>query len=162
MNFVWIMGHLGADAEVRYTSDGRKVVTLRVAVNEKRKGKEETIWYRVTIWGERYDKMLPYLTKGSGVVVGGTMHKPEIYTDRNGNQQISLEITAEHLSFNPFGRSDRSQQNQPAQQHGSFGMTAPQSPAPFGGYGDAEYGGSDYEEEFKHHSPSREGNEMPF
>ncbi len=110
MNHVHIAGHLGADPEVRFTSGGQKVTVLRVACNNKRSGKEETIWWKVTIWGEQFDKMITYFKKGSPIMVFGELSKPEIYTDRDGKPQISLNLTASSLQFSPFGRS---QENKP-------------------------------------------------
>ena len=121
MNQLTIMGNLGADPEVRFTSSGLKVTTLRVAANQKRSGKEETTWWRVTIWGEQFDKMMPFLKKGSSIIVMGEMSKPEIYNNRDGQPQISLNMTAYNLSFSPFGRGDRSQQQE---QHSSMGGDA--------------------------------------
>jgi len=94
MNQLTIMGHLGTEPEVRFTSSGQKVTTLRVAENQRRGGKDETLWWRVTIWGEHLDKMISYLKKGSAVIAVGDMSKPEIYNDRDGNPQISLNMTA--------------------------------------------------------------------
>jgi len=111
MNFIQIMGHLGADAESRFTPNGQKVTNLRVATTSRKGGKEETVWYKVTIWGDRFDKMLPYLKKGSGLVIVGELNKPEIYTDREGKPQISLEVTAEFIRFSPFGKGDKSGDN---------------------------------------------------
>lgn len=108
MNMIQIMGHLGADAETRFTPSGQKVTNLRIATSVRKGGKEETVWYRVTIWGDRFDKMLPYLKKGSGLIVVGELNKPEIYTDREGRSQIALEITAEFIRFSPFGKGDKS------------------------------------------------------
>lgn len=108
MNHVHIAGHLGSDPEVRFTSGGQKVTALRVACNSKKGGKEETTWWKVTIWGEQFDKMIPYLKKGSPVMVFGELAKPEIYTDREGNPQVSLNLTASSIQFSPFGRSQES------------------------------------------------------
>ncbi len=106
MNQTTIAGNLGADPEVRFTSSGQKVTSLRVAARARRSGKDETIWWKVTIWGEQFDKMIVHLKKGSSVVVVGEMSKPEIYTDREGKPQVSLGITAYNVSFSPFGRPD--------------------------------------------------------
>lgn len=101
MNYTTLAGHLGADPETRFTSGGQKVTTLRLAARGR---KGETIWWRVTIWGEQFDKLISYLKKGSSVIAMGEISKPEIYTDREGKQQVSMEITAHHLTFSPFGR----------------------------------------------------------
>lgn len=131
MNFIQIMGRLGVDAETRFTPSGQKVTNLRVATTSRKGGKEETVWYKVTIWGDRFDKMLPYLKKGSAIVVAGELNKPEIYTDREGKPQISLEVTAETIRFNPFGGGEKSQDNK--QQENMQGQYA-DNRAPAGAY----------------------------
>ena len=103
MILIQIAGHLGADPETRFTPNGQKVTSLRVATNIRRGGKEKTVWWKVTLWGDRFDRKLPYLKKGSAVFLLGEMGIPEIYQDREGNPQISLEIIAEYVGFNPFG-----------------------------------------------------------
>lgn len=107
MNQMTIAGHLGADPEVRFTASGQKVTTLRVAARVRRSSKgDETIWWRVTIWGEQFDKMIPHFKKGSPIIVFGELSKPEIFTDRDGRPQVSMNITANHVLFSPFGRPD--------------------------------------------------------
>ncbi len=145
MNIIQIAGHLGADVETRVTPDGQKVSTIRVATNSKKAGREETIWWRVTLWGDRWDKILPYLTKGASIIIVGEMQKPEIYKNREGQPQISLDIRAEMVRFSPFGKSERSgaegqqhaqpyaAQNQPA--HGMQSGFAPASAPPATPYG---------------------------
>jgi single-strand DNA-binding protein len=111
MNFLNLAGHLGADPETRFTSNGKKVTTLRLATRSRRgKNNDETIWWRVTVWGETYDAMLPHLKKGSAIMVCGEMHKPEIFTDRDGKPQVSMEITASYIQFSPFGKPAGTQQ----------------------------------------------------
>lgn len=117
MNKILIMGRLGADAETRFTAGGQKVTSFRAAVNSRRGGKDETAWYRVTIWGDRFDKLLPYLKKGSALIVSGEL-RAEIYMDKEGKPQISLEVTADSINFNPFGSgTSESGQQQPQQQN---------------------------------------------
>jgi len=120
MNIVEIAGHLGADPETRFTNS-LKVTTLRIATNSRRAGKEETTWWRATLWGDRFDKLMPYLKKGSAVIIIGEMKKPEIYTGKDGQPQVSLEITAEIIRFSPFGRTNREGGQQQGGQQGGFG-----------------------------------------
>lgn len=110
MNIIEIAGRLGGDPEVRFTPNGQKVTTFRVATNQKRAGKDETIWWRVTVWGERFDKMMTYLKKGSAVIVLGELQKPEVYNNKEGKPQVSLEITAEMIRFSPFGKGGQEQE----------------------------------------------------
>ncbi len=126
MNFLQIFGRLGADPETRFTSNGQKVTSFRVACNVRKGGKDDTMWWRVTVWGDRFDKMMPYLKKGSAVIVMGAMNKPEIYTSRDGASQISLEMTAESIHFSPFGTgtgTGRSDQAASPAEAGNFGET---------------------------------------
>lgn len=109
---VIIAGHLGADVETRYTDKGKKVSTIRVAANTRRAGRDETVWWRVTLWGDDFDNILPYLKKGSGVIVMGDFVRNEIYMDREGKPQMSLEVSARTIEFNPFGRSDKAGEGQ--------------------------------------------------
>lgn len=126
MNHLVIAGNLGADPEVRFTSTGQKVTTFRIAVNNRRGGKEETFWWRVTVWGEQFDKLIAYLKKGSSVLVMGDMNKPEIYQDREGKPQISLGITAYNITFSPFGRSSSSSSTEQQSYQPSAGNQYPQ------------------------------------
>jgi len=112
MILIEIAGYLGSDPEERYTATGKRVVGLRVATHIHHAGHDETLWWRVSIWGERYDKMLPYLKKGSAVIIVGEMGKPETYVSKDGTTQISLSLTAEIIKFSPFGRSDRVSEKQ--------------------------------------------------
>ena len=114
MNQMMLMGHLGGDPEVRFTSSGKKVTTLRMAVNRRRGGKEETLWWRITLWGEQFDELLKYFKKGSAVVATGEMLKPEIFTNKEGHPQVSLNLVAYHISFSPFGKGDRGEHLQPS------------------------------------------------
>jgi single-strand DNA-binding protein len=151
MIIIEIAGHLGADPEARFTPGGQKVTSLRVATNTRKSGKDETVWWRVTIWGERFDKMMPYLKKGSAIIVIGEMGKPEIYTDKEGRPQVSLDLTAEMIRFSPFGRSDRGGQepaspgqtnySQPAAASSSYNEPSYTSQAP-GGFGNTPFAGS--------------------
>ena len=119
MNFLTLMGNLGADPEVRFTSSGQKVTTLRLADNDSRRtGAKETNWWRVTLWGEKFDGIVSHLKKGSAVIVIGDMEKPQIYTDREGRPQISLNMTAYHVRFPDFMRRDRREEGKDVAQDG--------------------------------------------
>lgn len=107
MNHIMIAGHLGADPESRFTADGRKVTSFRVATNVRKGGQDQTVWFRVSVWGDRFDKMMVHIKKGSAVIVHGEMGAPQIYNDKNGQPQVSIDITADRISFSPFGKGDR-------------------------------------------------------
>ena len=157
MNLLQLAGHLGSDPETRFTPNGQKVTTFRLAINGKKAGKEFTMWWRITVWGEH--RLLPYLKKGSAVIVAGEMQKPEIYTDKEGRPQVSLEMTAEVIRFSPFGKNERSgeQAQSGANSYGSY--ATPSTQAAYAGVesGEASFGGfNQFGSDFK------EDEEIPF
>ncbi len=131
MNFVQIAGHLGADPETRFTQSGKKVTTLRVAARSRRGQQDETIWWRVVIWDDQFKNMLPHFKKGSAIIVFGEMNKPEIFNDREGKPQISLEVVAVQLQFSPFGKPSQGT-SQETRSSGSYAK--PSEPMPGSGY----------------------------
>lgn len=120
MNQLIIMGYLGGDPETRFTTSDQKVTNFSVAQNQKQRGKDVTLWWRVTVWGEKFDKMISYLKKGKPVIVVGEMSEPEIY-EREGKPRLSLSMTAYQLYFSPFGsgRNQDEKEGKPFQQGGS-------------------------------------------
>lgn len=84
-----ITGNIGKDADVIQTRDGRGVLTFSVAVNEN---KDETpTWYDVFVNGN-YDKMAPYLVKGTRVLVRGRL-RAGMWTNQQGKSSISLQVS---------------------------------------------------------------------
>lgn len=118
MILVEIAGYLGSDPEERFTATGKRVISLRVGTRVHQGGRDETVWWRVNIWGDRFDKLLPHLKKGSAVIIVGEMSKPETYVGKDGQTQVSLTLNAEIVKFSPFGRTDRpAEQESPAKGH---------------------------------------------
>lgn len=89
MQEVIITGNIGKDAEVIQTRDGRGVLTFSVAVNENKE--EAPTWYDVFVNGN-YDKMAPYLVKGTRVLVRGRL-KAGMWTNQQGKSGMSLQVS---------------------------------------------------------------------
>ena len=81
-------GNLGRDPEQRETSNGKKVTSFSVAC---RTGQDETTWVKCTVWGNRGDVVMQYMTKGSRVTVAGKGKLAE-YKTNEGEQRQSLDI----------------------------------------------------------------------
>ncbi len=103
MNTITLCGRLGRDAEIKILDSGQRALNLTLATNIRKGGKEETLWWRVTMWGDRFKQMEPYLKKGSALIIVGTMHYPRIYQDQDGINQISLNATAHNIRSSPSG-----------------------------------------------------------
>src|SRR6187200_2832858 len=97
---VMIIGNLGSDPEMRYTPTNRAVTQFNVAVNQSTKNQqtgewvEETDWFRVSVWGDRAERMAETLRKGNKVFVEGRF-KTRQFEGRDGQTRTSLEITAD-------------------------------------------------------------------
>lgn len=134
-NHVVVIGHLGNDPVTRVTAKGTKVTSFSVATNSKENGEDVTIWWRITIWGDQFDYIMPYLRKGSGVIIGGKLKMPEFYDDKAGNKRITLPVTATSIDFLP--KSERPPMADQAAAGGQQGYGAPA-----GGYASSSaYGG---------------------
>ena len=93
MKAIVISGNIGKDAEVRSTTNGDKVTSWTVAV-EDRTGKEKsTMWFDCTLWGKRGESLAPYLTKGGKVSVSGEL------STREHNGKTYLTIRADQVSL---------------------------------------------------------------
>lgn len=109
-NKIILVGNLGRDPELRYTPQGTPVCTFSLATNERRKDKsgemqDQTTWFRVTLWNRQAETAAQYLTKGRPVYIEGRLRVEE-YTDRDGKQRHSLEVTATEMHFIGGGRSE--------------------------------------------------------
>jgi single-strand DNA-binding protein len=113
-----IVGNLGNDPELRYTSSGAPVATFSVAVNRKWTNTdgtpgEETKWFRVTVWRKLAETCNQYLAKGRQVMVIGRV-AASAFTGQDGSPRASLEVTADSVRFLGGGRGDGAAPGAPA------------------------------------------------
>ena len=100
VNKVILVGHLGKDAETRFTPAGVSVTTFSVATNRRWKDqqtgewKEETDWANVVLW--RQENLANYLTKGKQVYVEGRL-QTRSYDDKDGKKQYRTEVVADDV-----------------------------------------------------------------
>jgi single-strand DNA-binding protein len=100
-NHVQLIGHLGADPEVKTLENGSKVARFSIAINESYTSKSgekvtNTHWHNVVAWGKLASIVQGILNKGSHVTVDGKLLSRQ-YTDKNGNKRTSVEIVANEL-----------------------------------------------------------------
>lgn len=106
-----IIGHVGRDPELKYTQSGQPVTDFSVATNRSWTGndgqrREETTWFRVTVWGKQAETCNQYVSKGKLVMCEGRLAPQiNIWTDREGMARASYEMTAESVRF-LGGRAD--------------------------------------------------------
>jgi single-strand DNA-binding protein len=102
LNKVMLIGHLGADPELRHTPAGRPVATIRLATTEVWGGRdgapqqEHTEWHRVIAWGRLGEICNEYLRKGRQVYFEGRIQTRQ-WQDQQGNKRFSTEIIAQNM-----------------------------------------------------------------
>jgi single-strand DNA-binding protein len=105
---VTIKGNLGSDPELKYVKTARgdaALVTFSLAhTPRERKGDEwvegETIWFRITTWGDKGEVYVDALKKGDTVLVQGSM-KQSTFKGRDGVDKTALEINATDIGIVP-------------------------------------------------------------
>jgi len=96
INKVILVGNLGREPEVKFTSDGKAIANLAVATSESWTDKttgqkvEKTEWHRVVIFGRLADIAQKYLHKGSKVYIEGQLRTRS--WDQNGEKKYTTEV----------------------------------------------------------------------
>ena len=73
MKNITIAGGIGKNAETRRTQDGTPVTGFSVAVDDRTGKEKSTMWFDVSMWGNRGERLAQYLTKGTKVAVTGEL-----------------------------------------------------------------------------------------
>lgn len=108
LNKVMVIGHLGSDPEMRYTSSGSAVTTFRVAsgrtyTDGSGERKEETEWFRVVTWNKLAEICAQHLTKGRLVYVEGRL-QTRSWENQQGQKRYTTELIAQEVKFLGGGR----------------------------------------------------------
>jgi single-strand DNA-binding protein len=104
INRVIVTGNLTRDPELRSTSGGTSVCSLRVAVNSRRKDGETGQWvdkpnyFDVTVWGAQGENCAQYLSKGRPVAIDGRLNWRE-WEAQDGSKRQSVDIIADSVQF---------------------------------------------------------------
>ena len=100
VNKVILVGHLGRDAETKFTPGGAAVTRFSVATNRRWKDKdsgewkEETDWSNIVLW--RSENLANYLTKGKQIYVEGRL-QTRSYEDKDGKKVYATEVVADDV-----------------------------------------------------------------
>lgn len=100
INRVILLGQLGADPELRMTTGGQAVLSLRLATTESyvdrnKERKERTEWHSVVVWGKRAEALGKILSKGDKILVEGSITTSSY--EKDGEKRYSTKITASNI-----------------------------------------------------------------
>jgi single-strand DNA-binding protein len=135
VNKVILIGHLGKDAETKFTPNGTARTTFTLATNRRWKDqasgewKEETDWHNVIMW--RSENLTNYLLKGKQVYVEGRL-QTRSWDDKDGKKNYMTEVVADELILlgGRGGDSGGGSSGDYSQQPVSMPRSARPSPAP--------------------------------
>jgi len=105
LNKVILIGNLGADPEVRSTSNGSRVANLSLATSRNWKAQsgerqEKTEWHRVIFWSSKFNNVVEtiekYCKKGDKLYVEGRIESRS-WQDREGQTRYTTEIIGNEL-----------------------------------------------------------------
>jgi single-strand DNA-binding protein len=100
VNKVILLGHLGKDAETKFTPSGVSKSTFSIATNRRWKDqqsgewKEETDWHNIVLW--RSENLANFLLKGKQVYLEGRLQSRS-YEDKEGQKKYITEVVADEL-----------------------------------------------------------------
>ncbi|GLY09042.1 single-stranded DNA-binding protein [Pseudobacillus badius] len=110
INQVTLVGRLTKDPVVKYTSDGRPLLNMTVAVNRPYRNQEgvaETDFIYCTVWNKSAENTAKYCKKGSLVGVLGTIQTRN-YEDETRKKVYVTEVNVHTVRFMDKKRSEPS------------------------------------------------------
>lgn len=108
MNVFNAIGRVGKDAIVRYTQSGKAVAGWSLAVDDGWGQNKQTVWLDCSLWGDRAEKLAPFITKGAQIGVTGSIGTRE----HDGKTYVTLRVQDVTL----IGGKIESRQAEPARQ----------------------------------------------
>ena len=132
INRVIISGNLTRDPDLRSTASGMAVLSLGVAVNDRRRNQQTGEWedypnfVDCTMFGTRAESLARFLSKGTKVTIEGKLRWSQ--WERDGQKRSKLELVVDDLEF----MSSRNGGQQGGYNNGGYGNQsyAPAAPAP--------------------------------
>lgn len=91
MNHITVVGNMGRDPELSYTTGGKAKVRFSVADTREYNGEKETTWHRCVAWGKTAENIASAFSKGQRVIVSGR-YKMDEYTDKNNEKKVNFEL----------------------------------------------------------------------
>lgn len=104
MQEITLIGNIGKkDAAIYETANGNKFIAFSLAADGRVKGKTVTSWYNVISFDiSKYERMLPYMTKGSSLIVVGELYA-EVEKGKDNIVRCCRNVTADLIKFGPKG-----------------------------------------------------------
>lgn len=143
VNRAIIIGHLGADPEIKNLPSGQAVCEISLACNEtwtdKAGQKQERVeWVRCVLWGKQAEATAKYMRKGGQLYVEGSLRTDSWDDKETGQKRYATKVQAQKVVFlgggeRRDGDDQRTQQRAPTGGGGGGGAPAREyTPSDFG------------------------------
>ena len=101
LNKVMVIGNIGRDPEMRYTTSGKPVTSFSLASSRSwtahdGERREETEWFNVVAWGNLAEICNQILAKSQQVYVEGRL-QTRSWEDENGQRHFRTEVVANEM-----------------------------------------------------------------
>jgi single-strand DNA-binding protein len=102
LNKVLVIGRLGKDPEIRYTSSGNPVTTFTVASSRQWRDssgeqRDETEWFNVVAWNKLAEICHQYLGKNARVYIEGRLQTRSWEDQQSGQTRYKTEVVASDM-----------------------------------------------------------------
>jgi single-strand DNA-binding protein len=97
LNVIVLAGNVVADPEVRTTTGGKSVATVRLAVNNPMND-EEVLYINVDVWDKQAEFVQKYVKKGNSVSTQGRLKQSE-WKDNEGKKRVNYTVVADRINF---------------------------------------------------------------
>ena len=102
INRIILVGNVGVNPELNYTSSGFPVVSFSLATNEiwinvDKKKTEHTEWHNIVAWNQLAEFANTYIKKGQLIYVEGRIHTQK-WIDKNDNHHSKVEVVCDAIT----------------------------------------------------------------
>jgi len=109
-----VKGNLGSDPDLKFSKNNTAYCNFSLAYTPRKQVNGEwqdgeTIWFKVVAFGTKAEAIADTFRKGDSVLVVGEMAQ-STYTDKEGNEKVSMEITAKEVGLIPKLGKPKTQQ----------------------------------------------------
>jgi len=98
-NKLTVMGRLTKDPEITYTPSAVPICNISIAMSEKRKNEEKTIFLDVTFFEKTAETVMEYFKKGDPILIDGKLSQDQ--WEKDGQKRSKFKMIANTFTFIP-------------------------------------------------------------
>jgi len=92
VNFIFLAGKVGTDAELRTLPSGKPVLNWKLVVDVGWGERATSLWIECALFGTRAEKLAPHITKGKPLSVCGTFNVRAFQTKNGPGAAVTCDV----------------------------------------------------------------------